>query len=133
MSEGKKKALEGLDPNATIQIDQIGGLDQVELLDEPAPPAPAPPGDRHGPPALPSAAPVAPSAGVGRPGSGRTIARAVLVCAIVLAAMAAGLLVGSRVRGGASAAPAASGAPPAPPAAASASTLVLPTVELGRH
>jgi hypothetical protein len=136
MSEGNKKPLEGLDPNATIQIDQLGGLDQVELIDESGPVQSAPPtsGARSGPPALPtsSANPAPPPVASRR--SGRNFVYLAVVCVVVIAAMAAGLLVGSRVRGGVPSATSASAASPAPPAPApSASTLVLPTVEIGRH
>jgi hypothetical protein len=135
MSEVDKKALKGLDPNATIQIDQIGGLDQVELIDEsePAQCAPAA-GARQGPPALPPTASMAAPTAAGQPRTGRTIAYVAVVGVIVVAAMAAGLLVGNRVRGGGTAAvPSASVAPAAPGPAQSASTLVLPTVEIGKH
>jgi hypothetical protein len=123
------------DPNATIQLDQLAGLEDVELVDSEAPdtsPAAANRG-RETPPPLPPTAPP-PTSG---PGAGRMVVYGALILAVVAAAIAAGLVVGNRVRSGSPTAPASSttvaapsAAPTAPP---SSSTLVLPPVEIGTH
>jgi hypothetical protein len=123
------------DPNATIELGR-DALDQVELIDNDQL------GDRVRaarsesarlrPPPLPS--PSVATAPPARRGSGRTTVYALLLFAVVAAAIAAGLLVGSRMRGESprAASPAASGASPPPAAGPSASTLVLPTVEISK-
>jgi hypothetical protein len=123
-----------LDPNATIQLDQVAGLEDVELIDSEEPATNPVPEERAGetPPPLPPPGPGATTPS----GSGRTIAYAALICVVVAAAVAAGLLVGNSVRRAQAPAPAASTAAAAPtagptsPAAPSSSTLVLPPVEI---
>jgi hypothetical protein len=131
VSEPRKR---NFDPNATIQIDQIGGLDQVELIDEPAaPPANAAPerASRVTPPALPRSASVPASAPAPAQPRRSPLVYAVAIAIFVVAATGAGLLVGNRLRG-ATAAPAPSAEGTQQPPAPSASTLVLPTVEIGK-
>jgi hypothetical protein len=118
------------DPNATIQLDQVAGLEDVEFVDseEPATSSLPEPRSRETPPPLPPPAPGAPAPS----GRGRTIVYGAVICLVVAAAVAAGLLVGNSMRRGtAPAAPASTVAPAAPPAPSS-STLVLPTVEIGK-
>jgi hypothetical protein len=117
------------DPNATIELSR-DALDQVELIDNEllGQPAPAAARQRPGhatPPPLPPPGVGATAAPQARRGAGRNTAAAVLLFAFVAAAIAAGLIVGSRMRGDASP-KAASSAAPGP----SGSTLVLPTVEI---
>lgn len=128
MSETGKR---DINPNATIQIqlDKLDGLDQVELLDPDAAPhiAAATKSSRPTPPPLPptSQAPRAP-----RTRPGKAIVYAVLMAAIVAGAVAAGLAVGRRLRVGTPPAVQPSPGVAGPAAAPSASTLVLPPVEI---
>jgi hypothetical protein len=95
------------DANATIQID----LSQIQLEDIELPGAAAPPSEavRSVPPPLPPVLPIisVPPAAV-EVGSGRTIVKVAIFAVLLIAAIAAGLLVGARVRG----VPAAQDAPP---------------------
>jgi hypothetical protein len=125
------------DPNATIQLGR-DALDQVELIDNEAlSQPPAAPRERSAlprltPPPLPPVSSV-PAASPARSGAGRTTASALIVLVVIAAAIAGGLFFGSRMRGPASPGAASSVAPPGPSAEPSASTLVLPTVEIGKH
>jgi hypothetical protein len=121
------------DPNATIELGR-DALDQIELIDndrlgQPSTPSLRERSSRLTPPPLPAASP--------RRGAGRTTASALIVIAVIAAAIAAGLFFGNRMRGEGSpkAASSAEGpGPVAPPSAGpSGSTLVLPTVEIGKH
>ena len=125
------------DANATIQID----LDQVQLFD---PDASAGGAARKVPPPLPATAPDA----AGSPGAlavgpaqnpARTIAIVAMFVMLIAAAIAGGLLVGTRARGTgdapSAAAPAATAPSPAPGTSAaqpatSAGTLTVPTIEM---
>ncbi|HEY8040181.1 MAG TPA: hypothetical protein VIF15_10325 [Polyangiaceae bacterium] len=124
------------DPNATIQLDQLDALDQIELLDSPAgPPRESAAGPRLTPPPLPlqpAAAPL-PGAAQAPAGPGRTIAYVAMFVALLAAAITGGLLVGSRA--GSKPQPAASATAEAPAAATaapapSASTLTIPVIEM---
>jgi hypothetical protein len=120
-----------VDPNATIEIQ----LDQVQLVDPNAPPAPEP---RKTPPPLPMPEEL-PVLDLPPPRSaGKAIAYVALVVVLVGMAIVGGLMVGMHARGGATTAPAPSAttlataaAPTTAPAASSAApTLTLPTIEM---
>jgi hypothetical protein len=117
------------DPNATIELGR-DALDQIELIDND--PVKQPQASALGeriarltPPPLP--APAAATTPPARRGAVRTTASALLVFAVVAAAIAAGLFFGGRMRGTATPKAASSTAPEP-----TGSTLVLPTVEIGK-
>jgi hypothetical protein len=122
------------DPNATIEL-RSDALDQIELIDnDPIPQPPAPSGERSSrlnPPPLPAS--TVTTASPVRRSAGRTAVSALIVLVVVAGAIAGGLFFGTRMRGEASPAATPSAAAPTASAVPSASTLVLPTVEIGKH
>jgi hypothetical protein len=150
VNDGEKK-----DPNATIQLDVGDALAQVQLVDDaqaqaaPPPaqgpsarvsrkaPPPLPPSVSDAPPASAPAAMLAPPPGASQASPRRSPGKtAVLFVAIVAVAIAAGLGVGSVLRGKGVTTPAASASaarPAAPPAAtpsasAAEQTLAIPEI-----
>jgi hypothetical protein len=129
------------DPNATIELGR-DALDQIELIDDdrvgqPSTPASHERSSRLTPPPLPASTVPVTKPPAARSGAGRTTASALIVLAFIAAAIAAGLFFGTRMRGEGSPKAASSTegpGPGAPPSAGpSGSTLVLPTVEIGKH
>jgi hypothetical protein len=125
------------DPNTTIQLAAIEGLDGIEL-NESGSVSGARGGVRLTPPPLPREA-IAPSASpstAGAKGVGKTVAYTVMLIAVVGLATAAGLSVGSRARAkwGLAAAPSIAPSPTAStivaPGSASARVLTLPPIEI---
>jgi hypothetical protein len=131
-----------VDPNATIQLDAIEGLEGIELNVLARKATAANVGTRPTPPPLPPGASAPATATGSAPAAasprsvGKTVAYAAMLVAVVGLAMAAGLSVGSRARakfGAALAAPVPM--PPtssvvAPPASASVRELTLPPIEI---
>jgi hypothetical protein len=126
-----------VDPNTTIQLAAIDGVDGIVLGDASPPPAPSG-GVRLTPPPLPregAGTSAAPRTG-GPQRVGKTIAYAVMLIAVVGLATAAGLGVGSRARAkwGVTAAPSIGSSPAGSaviaPASVSARVLTLPPIEI---
>jgi hypothetical protein len=130
-----------VDPNSTIQLDAIEGLEGIELNDM-ARKGSANVGSRPTPPPLPPEASSPPPALGAVPASastrsvGKNVAYAAMLVAVVGLAMAAGLSVGSRARAKFGAAHAAALPRPASskmvaaPGSASARELTLPPIEI---